>query len=142
MKIFEQRIYTMDIRTIVFKLCGSLLLYFAPIATILHAVLALLIIDWFTGVWKSHLVKRRITSYRLRKSLDKIAGYFVAILTAHIVNFSLLGGSFHLAEIVSAYIGLTELTSIYENLSEITGKKFIKELALIISKQVKQKFKV
>lgn len=142
MKTFDQRILTMDVRTILFKLLGSFGLYFAPISTIVHAVLALLLIDWITGVWKSKLVKRRITSYRLRKSMNKTGGYLFAIITAHIVDYSLLDSSLHLASIASAYIGFTELTSIYENLSEITGKKFLKDLAVYISKQVKEKFKI
>jgi len=125
--------------SLVAKASSLLLFYFAPVAPLIHAVMALWLIDWITGVWKSRLVKRRITSYRLRKTANKITGYIIAIITSHILNFSILGGSLHLPQIITAYIGITEFTSIMENLSEITGKNFLKEIVDKVWEMIKDK---
>nr|WP_321409349.1 phage holin family protein [uncultured Carboxylicivirga sp.] len=117
----------------------ALIFYFAPVAPLVHAVLALIAIDWLTGVWRSKKAHRILTSYRFRKSINKIAAYLIAIITAHIVDADLLGGVLHLPEIVAAYIGFTELTSIYENLSDITGKQLLKDIAIDITNHIKQK---
>jgi hypothetical protein len=34
----------------------------------------------------------------------------------------------HITQIIAGYIAFTELTSIYENMSEITGRKLMKDL--------------
>lgn len=126
--------------TFTMKALGLALAYFAPVAPLIHAIMALWLIDWITGVWKSRLVKRRITSYRLRKTANKITGYIVAIIAAHILNHSILMGSLHLPQIITAYIGMTEFASIMENLSEITGKNILKEVIDKIWEVVKEKF--
>lgn len=125
--------------SLVAKAMSLTLVYFAPVAPLIHAVMALWLIDWVTGVWKSRLVKRRITSYRLRKTANKLTGYIVAIIAAHILNQSILGGQLHLPQIITGYIGITEFTSIMENLSEITGKNFLKEIVDKVWEMVKDK---
>lgn len=141
MKTLDQTIYHMDIRVILSKLGASIFLYFAPIAPLIHATLALLLIDLLTGFWKSKIVKRRITSHRLQKTTHKTGGYLLAIITAQIVDASYLNSSIHLPQIVSAYIGFTELTSIYENISEITGTKFLNDIVKDITKRIKEQLK-
>lgn len=119
------------------KLMGVSLTYFLPIRELAYALLALFLIDWVTGVWKSRVVRRRITSYRLRKSSQKIGSYMVALISAHILNESILGGVMHLPQLIAGYIGVTEVASILENLSEITGR----DLMLEIANKVKDSFK-
>lgn len=126
--------------TFTLKAMGLAIAYFAPVAPLIHAIMALWLIDWITGVWKSRLVKRRITSYRLRKTANKITGYIIAILAAHILNHSILGGSLHLPQIITGYIGITEFSSIMENLSEITGKNVLKEVIDKVWDMMKDKF--
>lgn len=128
------------ITPILYRVFAALLFYFAPVAPMIHAVLALCAIDWATGVWRSKLAKRDFTSYRLRKSVNKILAYILAIIAAFIMDKELLSNVQYVPSIVAAYIGFTELTSIYENLSDITGKKFLKDIAMDISDRVKQKF--
>lgn len=130
-----------NIVTTLIKIGASLLFYFAPVASIVYAVIALWAIDWITGVWRSRLAGRSFTSYRLRKSVNKISGYIIAIISAHILNQALLANALNLPSIVAAYIGITEVTSIYENLSDITGKKLLKDIATDISNHIKTKLK-
>jgi len=122
------------------KLLMVMLTYFTPVKGMVHAVIALFVIDWITGIWKSRILKRSITSYRLRKSVQKGSGYIIAIISAHILNESLLDGSLHLPQIVAGYIGLTELTSILENLSEITGKNLLREISIRVGDALRSKF--
>lgn len=140
MKTLDQTFDTMDIKVILTKLGASLLLYFSPISTLIHAVLALFFFDWLTGVWKSNVVKRKFASHRMRKTVSKLNAYLIAIITAHIVNDSLLGGNLHLPQIAAGYIGLTELRSIYENLAEITEEKAFKSIIKKIIEIVKSKY--
>ena len=141
MKTLKQKFNHMDIKSILFKLGGSLLLYFSPIAPIIHAVLALILIDFITGYLKSRKVKRRLTSHRMQKTTHKTTGYLLAVISAHIVDYSFLGDWLHLPQIVAAFIALTELTSIYENISELTGTKFLNDIAKDITKRIKERYK-
>lgn len=130
----------MNLTEIGIKVSLMLLAYFSPVKVIIHGVLALFIIDLLTGIWKSRMVKRRITSHRLRKSVFKLASYIVAIISAHVLNHSILGGGLKLPEIIAAYIGVTEIISILENLSEITGKDLMHQLATKVSEIFKEKY--
>lgn len=134
------KIVHMNLTEIGLKVSLMLLAYFSPVKEIIHAVLALFMIDFLTGLWKSRVVKRRITSHRLRKSVYKMVSYVVAIISAHVLNQSLLDGSLHLPQIIAGYIGVTELISILENLSEITGKDLMHQLALKVSELFKNKY--
>lgn len=139
MTIFEKT-YRMDMRQIILKLTGAMLLYFTPIAPLIHAVIALFIIDWITGIWKSLNNRRHFSSYRLRKSVEKGFSYMLAIITAHILSASLLDNAINIPAVVAGYIGFTELTSIYENLSDITGSNILRDVLKMISEKVKTKY--
>lgn len=130
-----------NISHILLKAGGALLMYFAPVSPLIHAVLFLFIIDWVTGYWKSRVFKRYFCSYRLRKSVRKGLSYMAAIICAHVFDTNILGAeSWHIATITAGYIGLTELTSIYENLSQISGEDTLLNIIKDINKRVKEKF--
>ena len=114
-----------------------LLAYLSPCKGVLHAVFALFLIDWATGVTWSIMSKRRFTSYRLRKSVTKAASYLITIVTAFILEESILEVDLHLINIVAGYIGFTELKSIYENLAKISGKDWILDIYETIKQKVK-----
>jgi phage-related holin len=124
------------------KAMSLTLAYFAPIEGLLCAVIVLFAIDWLTGVYKSYHKKIKFTSYRLRKSIHKLTSYIIAIVAAHILNATILSGMFHLPQIVAAYIGITELTSIYENLAVITGKKLMRDIVLKIKESINKKIQI
>lgn len=129
----------MNIYNITSKILVLASSYFAPIQSIILAVLCLFMIDWITGVWKSYKCMRQFKSYRLRKSIDKLLAYMLAIIAAHILNESILSGVAHLPQIVAGYIGFTEITSIYENLAVITGKNFLLEILIQIKDAILKK---
>jgi phage-related holin len=114
----------------------------APLADICIAVVILILADWVTGLWKSYKCKRRFTSYRLRLSIGKLVTYLLAIYLAHLLDVMIITDlDLHLATYVAAYIGVTELVSIYENISVITGKELMKDIAKSIMSSVKSKIK-
>lgn len=128
---------------IIDKLIMATLGLLAPLSSVFIAVLILIIADWITGIWKSLKCKRRLTSYRLRLSVTKIVTYFLAIYLAALVNDFLMPGlGINTASYVAAYIGVTELISVFENISVITGKRLLRDLAALLMESLKQKFKL
>lgn len=101
------------------KLLLSCIAYFSPISFIIHAVLILILFDFLTGVYASHKTKVKIVSNRFRNTIEKFVFYSVAILLSHVFQVSFADWS-NLTMIVGGFIALTELFSIYENISTIT----------------------
>ena len=114
-----------------------LLAYFAPIKGLVHAVFFLWLLDWIFGVWRSLIARRKITSYRFRKSVTKIVNYLAAIVATWVIEKTFLDTWLPLTKFIAGYIGFTELTSIYENISDITGKKFVLNFINFIKTQFK-----
>lgn len=110
------------------------LAYFLPIKPLVHAVSFLFLMDWILGVWKSKKAHRRLTSYRFRKSIAKIATYFVAITSTFVLEKTFLPQWISMTHIVAGYIAFTELVSIYENMSAITERKLMHDLLEIIKR--------
>ena len=110
------------------------LAYFMPIKSLIHAVFFLFVMDWILGVWKSKKAHRRLTSYRFRKSIAKIATYFVAITSTFVLENTFLPQWVNMTHVVAGYIAFTELVSIYENMSAITERKLMKELLDVIKR--------
>jgi len=106
--------------------------YFMPIREMVHAVVFLWLVDWILGVWKSLKANRKLTSYRFRKSITKITTYVLAIMSTFVLENTFLPDWSNLSNIVAGYVAFTELVSIYENMSEITGRKLMLELLTII----------
>jgi phage-related holin len=108
--------------------------YFLPVKPLIHAVLFLFCMDWILGVWKSRKAHRRLTSYRFRKSISKITTYVIAIMSTFVLEKTFLPEWGHITQIIAGYIAFTELTSIYENMSEITGRKLMKDLLGVLKR--------
>lgn len=112
------------------------LAYFIPIKGMVHAVIFLWAIDWILGVWKSLKAKRTLTSYRFRKSISKITTYVLAITSTYVLENTFLPEWIPICKVVAGYIAFTELVSIYENMSEITGKKLMLELLDVVKRNM------
>ena len=113
-----------------------ILAYFMPIKEMVYAVIFLLAIDWILGVWKSLKAKRTLTSYRFRKSISKITTYVLAITSTYVLENTFLPEWIPICKVVAGYIAFTELVSIYENMSEITGKKLMLELLDVVKRNM------
>jgi hypothetical protein len=94
---------------------------FAPIRMALITVLVLILADLVLGVWASVKSKQSITSSGLRRTVIKFFLYELAILLGFLAETFLIGASVPVCKLISAFIGLTELKSIMENLNAIGG---------------------
>ena len=115
--------------------------YFTPAQELVLAVFFMWFIDWVLGVWKSLKAKRRLTSYRFRKSISKITTYIMCILSTFVMEKTFLPNWVPLTSVAAGYIAWVELVSIYENTSEITGKAFIKDLIALFKRNFDNYFK-
>ena len=104
--------------------------FLLPIAWYLVFTLALVLADLYTG-WKAS--NMRFISRGVRKTIDKLIAYFIAILLAHAFDLIYLAdGGLIVSFAVSSVIASTEMLSVYENIQRQTGtgllstvKKFI-----------------
>lgn len=113
------------------KIAVALLGIFAPVHGAVLACLALILLDLATGILAAAKTKQPITSAGLRRSITKLFVYEMAILISFVAQHYLLTDALPLLGIVTSYIGLTELLSVFENLNLLSGQNL---LAVLIKK--------
>lgn len=101
----------------------------APIQVLAIAIGFLVVADVVTGVWASLKAKQRVTSDRFGRTVTKSGVYLVALVVAHVAEAYVFGGAVPVTKVVSGLVGTTELISIYENLSRISGLDFKRAIA-------------
>lgn len=106
----------------------ALLAIFAPAKSMILASLVMVLIDLLTGLIAARKRQEPITSSGLKRTIIKIAVYEVAILLAFLAETYLILDVLPVAKVVSSFVGITELKSIYENLNEIGGGDLLKSL--------------
>lgn len=144
-----------DYYQIIIKLVLAGLAYFAEIQNLFHAVLLFMAIDWVTGVYASFKLRHKtietsneniykvswFVASKLRRSVEKFVFYMLAIAVAFVFRKEFIEG-IYLAKIVAGYIALTEIKSIFENISRIMGVKIFNEIWGIIKNQFNNKFNI
>lgn len=95
-----------------------------PIHTILYVVLGLVFADLVTGVWKSVRLKQVFTSSRLRDTSVKLVPYLALILAGFGLDKIMGDETLFFARAFAILIGGTEVTSLSENVRDITGLDF------------------
>lgn len=110
------------------RACLSILAVFAPIQGIVLAALFLIVCDLMTGVWAARKRGETITSLGLRRTIVKLLVYETAIVLGFVAQHFLMEDLIPLTNIIGTYIGLTELTSAYENLDSISGGGLLKAI--------------
>lgn len=109
-----------------------LIVFLSPIMPAIYATGFLISIDFVTGVWGAHKKKEKISSRKMRDTLDKILVYNMGIIIAHLIENYMLEGWIPFIRVVLGFVAISELKSISENLHKITGidvyKKAIKYL--------------
>lgn len=118
----------------------SIAAYIAPLYTMISCVLIFISLDFLTGVYAAYIQKIPIVSHRMRKTVEKFVLYSVAILTGYMFELNFAVWS-NLAQIVAGFIASTELFSIYENITKITGLNFIKKIKDILYESITKLFK-
>lgn len=108
--------------------------FFSPIAGALGFVGFLCVADFITGVIKAHKAGN-ITSKRMIDKVYASAGYFIAIIIAHVVEKNIGGDVVPMVKAVIAVIGVTELQSLRENIKEITGVDLLNTVTTVVKKK-------
>lgn len=121
------------------KVCISILMFFAPVMPMLYVMFLLITFDWVTGIWKSRIEKHVFSSLKLRASVSKVALYFILVVSTFAVEKAFIP-KIGITQIMISYVAFTELVSIYENVSVIVGKPFMKDLTSLIKKEFNKKF--
>lgn len=106
----------------------ALLTLLAPIKVIAFAVGFMVLVDLGTGVWASARTGQGITSDRFGRSVRKSLVYLIALVVAQVAQAHVFENAAPIVKVVSGLIGSTELLSIFENLSRISGVDFTKAL--------------
>lgn len=92
----------------------------APLYDILAAVMLLITIDFITGVVAAWRQKHGISSDKMINTVNKLLIYSVTLLAGHVVELKITP-ALPLLQLVSGFIALTELRSIFENFNTIFG---------------------
>lgn len=103
---------------------GFLFIHLLPIAHFLAIGVLLVVSDWITGVWAAFHRKEQITSKGLRRTVEKVVMYSLAIVLVLVVETAFIGTHYVVAS-VALYISLVELFSNLENISTITNSNII-----------------
>lgn len=109
------------------KLGWSLLAVFAPVQATLFTAFSVVFIDLVTGVIAARKQSIPITSSGLKSTVVKLFVYQAVIALAYITEKYLAPGV-SLTNIVTSYIGITELLSINENIALISGNDLLNGL--------------
>lgn len=111
----------------------SLLSIFAPIQPVLIATFAMVCADFVTGVAAAVHRKEHITSSGFKRTVGKIFVFQISIMAAYLTEQYFTGDMIPVQKMVTCFVGLTELTSIVENLNELSGGSLLKALVEKIS---------
>jgi len=106
----------------------TLLVVLAPIKAQLITALVLVIMDFLTGVWAAWKRGEQISSAGLGRTCVKVAVYEFAILAAFVAQKYLIEDALPVLSIVTTFIGISELKSVLENLSSISGVDLLRAL--------------
>jgi phage-related holin len=116
-------------------LCIAVVMVFAPIKSVLLTALVLVLADLISGVLASRKRGEQITSAGFQRTVIKLSVYMAAIMLAFLTETYLTGATVAVCKIVSSFVGLTEITSIIENLNELSGGSLLKALIAKLGSQ-------
>lgn len=123
--------------------------YFTPLVEKGLAILILVLIDCFTGIWAS-IIRRRdaeeagddkkiaenlITSRKLRKTIPKFISYAIALLVSLIFTTHF---GFDILTYVAFFLASVEVKSVFENLKDITKINFIESISNILNNKLNE----
>lgn len=112
----------------------SMALALSPIRAVIHTAFALIIIDLISGIIAARLRGEKIESSKLKQTVLKVFLYEIAIILAFLTEKNLTGDGIPLCKIVSTFVGMTEFTSILENLASINHSRALGALAKAMGK--------
>lgn len=113
----------------------SLLAILAPIQAMAIAAVSLCVLDLPLGIIAAKKRGEKITSAGLKRTIVKVFVYEMALILGLIVQKYMLSDTIPLINLISTLIGCTELKSALENLEDISGQPFLKQLIDLLNKK-------
>jgi hypothetical protein len=100
----------------------------APVKAVAIFICFLVFVDLVLGLLASKKSGIPITSAVLRRTVTKLLVYETTMIIAFLTQKYMTGTTIPVSSIVSAFIGVTELTSVVENLNTIAGTNLLSAL--------------
>lgn len=121
---------------------GSTLAFFAPVAGIVYAVGAFIMLDTLLGIMAANKMGEKIESKKLSKVVWKMAMYQAVTLTFFVMDVYIVGDllasavetPYVLTKTVGVALIAIEFKSIDENIEKMTGTTLLKRLYDVIAK--------
>lgn len=102
------------------QFAGWFVVFISPVHSILTAIFFLCFSDLITALWAVHKNNGKITSIGLRRTVNKLLAYQIAVILSYVVE-SIFQIGVPVVRLVAGLIAVTELKSNLENLYKITG---------------------
>ena len=106
---------------------GAISTAFLNIVPALATVLILITADLAFALWACAKTGEKIESHKLRKTCTKTLSYLSLIILGLLIDVT-IADNWHLATFIGGFCAMTELVSIVESLSRITGKDYLGKL--------------
>ncbi len=130
------------------QLLAVIMSFFLPISGILFLIAFAILVDTFTGIWKSRKLKISITSRKLSAIISKLFLYEIACILTYLIDFFILNDiilqffsvPLMLTKILSLVLVSIEVMSISENYKAVKGIDLWQALKNLLSraKTIKQ----
>ncbi len=148
------------------QLFAIFIAFLAPISSVIHVVIFLLIIDMITsiyyqmksatadkkGFWNCLMIAFKVVeSGKLRKTIEKLFFYVLILIVFFVFDLFILKvvpvsentiRTFSITNIASVLIAIVEMTSIASNVSKITGNPIFNKIVSIFKKKAEQKMEI
>ena len=106
----------------------SVLAVFAPIKGMLISSLVLIAADLITGIIAAKKRGESINSSGFRRTVVKVFVYQASIMLAYLAQHFMMSDAIPVTNMIASFVGLTELTSVLENLNSISGGNLLKQI--------------
>jgi phage-related holin len=112
-------------KALVWAILTMALNFIMPLGDFIVTMTALVVCDLYTGTRAARHRGELIHSRGLRRTIEKIVLYFIAITLSHLIEVTLLDKKLSeaLTWTVTSIIAMTEFKSNLENISQVTGTK-------------------
>lgn len=111
--------------------------FFMPLAHVIGAVFVLVGLDMLTGIYSAKKSGEIIRSNKMKPTAIKFLFYTITIVASHLTELYLFP-EISFVRIATSIVGVIELTSIYENVSNILGKNLIKRFKDFLDKKTQE----
>lgn len=110
----------MEDKEFLLKIVVGLGALIAPITPVMWTIVFLISCDFATGIYAAYKSGKRIESSKMGRTVSKFFFYLLVILAGHTTEIYIFP-EIPLMRVVSGFIALTELRSLFENFNTIYG---------------------